>query len=271
MTMTWTLPAADPSLRTPTPTPTPAPTRAVGARLVVLGGIPGSGKSTAMATVETGVVGVRFLDSQSCRRRLALVLPQWLPYSVIRPLVHLLHHVTGLVWVLRGPSGGALVVHDPSTRSRRRRALALLARARGWQPVFVGIDVDSAQALAGQRARGRVVRSRAFVGHVRRWQEQRARLQSGNDGGAWTQVRIVTRDGAAQALHAALTLTQATAQVQFRGSDTPAERARVAPAAQSTQPAESREGARLVTIAVSSKTTSPAWSKEGQPGTLARA
>ncbi|MCK9793584.1 ATP-binding protein [Isoptericola sp. 4D.3] len=183
-----------------------------GATFVLVGGVPGAGKSTALAWVSGLRPGVRVLDSEQARRGLRARVPRRVPYAVYRPVVHA-WHVWGVVrTVLAGPSGwgsggigdgaGALVVHDPATSAARRRWWAWLARRGGWRPVLVMVDVERAEALSGQVARGRVVRSKAFARHWGRWAAQRERLVSvagGADGG-WEQVCVVERAGAAGAV-----------------------------------------------------------------------
>ncbi|MGW1271754.1 AAA family ATPase, partial [Streptomyces sp. NPDC002491] len=73
--------------------------------LVVVTGLPGSGKSTLMTRA---VDGVR-IDSQDTRDRWDARMPRVLPYALYRPLVRLAHYA-GLRRALRG--GGGVVVHD---------------------------------------------------------------------------------------------------------------------------------------------------------------
>ncbi|MGB8943394.1 MAG: ATP-binding protein, partial [Streptomyces sp.] len=56
--------------------------------LIVVSGLPGSGKSTLM---RRAVSGPR-IDSQDTRDRWALRMPGLLPYAVYRPLVRLAHY-----------------------------------------------------------------------------------------------------------------------------------------------------------------------------------
>ncbi|GGI07258.1 ATP-binding protein [Isoptericola cucumis] len=182
------------------------------ARLVLVGGVPGAGKSTALARMSAAVPGVRVLDSEAARRRLRGWFPQ-VPYPVLRPLVHTWHGVQVLRAVAAGPggvreaSGGwVLLVHDPGTRRLRRGALALLARVRGWSPVLVMLDVGLDEARRGQHERGRVVRGGAFGRHWRRWEAQRARLVRASTtrrpAGGWDAVHVVDRRSASTVLEA---------------------------------------------------------------------
>ena len=171
--------------------------------LIVVGGVPGAGKSTAIAQAAS-LPGVRVLDPDQLRARLRQLLPEWVHYGAYRPIVHVVHTVRVLAGVLAGPSGGRrLVVHDPATRPRRRTALARLARLRGWTPALIYVDVDRAGARRGQVARGRVVRASSFDGHWRRWQRLRPLLvadRSAAAGGGFSSVDLVDRGQAAAVL-----------------------------------------------------------------------
>jgi predicted kinase len=182
---------------------------AAGTAFVLVGGVPGAGKSTALAWVAGLRPGVRVLDSESARRAVRGRVPRGVPYAVYRPVVHG-WHLWGVVRaVLAGPSAearrdgaGVLVVHDPATSRARRRWWAWVARRAGWRPVLVMVDAGRAEALSGQEARGRRVRARAFARHWRRWAAQRAGLLAASGGPAdgWSQVRVVGRGQAVGAL-----------------------------------------------------------------------
>ncbi|WP_422397089.1 AAA family ATPase [Streptomyces gobiensis] len=128
--------------------------------LVVVSGLPGSGKSTLIERA----VAVSRIDSQDSRDRWALRMPRFLPYAVYRPLVRLAHYA-GLWRELR--SGGSVVVHDCGTRAWVRRWLAREAARRGRGLHLLLLDVRPEAALAGQRERGRGVSRYAFAHHCR--------------------------------------------------------------------------------------------------------
>ncbi|MEU0435401.1 AAA family ATPase [Streptomyces sp. NPDC006290] len=130
-----------------------------GARdVVVVTGLPGSGKSTLM---RRAVRGAR-VDSQDTRDRWDSRTARLLPYVVYRPLVRLAHYA-GLRRALRG--GGGLVVHDCGTQAWVRRWLAREARRRGGALHLLLLDVTPGTALGGQRERGRGVSRYAFARH----------------------------------------------------------------------------------------------------------
>ncbi|WP_029381997.1 AAA family ATPase, partial [Streptomyces leeuwenhoekii] len=126
--------------------------------LVVVAGLPGSGKSTLMRRTVRG----RRVDSQDTRDRWDHRMPRFLPYAVYRPLVRLAHYA-GLHRALR--SGGGVVVHDCGTQAWVRAWLAREARRRGGALHLLLLDVTPDEALAGQRDRGRGVSRYAFRRH----------------------------------------------------------------------------------------------------------
>ncbi len=142
--------------------------------LVVVSGLPGSGKSTLIRRVvptrDAQDRPVRRVDSQDARDRWERRMPPWLAYSAYRPLVRLAHYA-GLRRAVR--SGDSVVVHDCGTMPWVRRWLARCARRRGVALHLVLLDVPPRLALAGQAARGRGVtlyafgRHRAAVGRLR--------------------------------------------------------------------------------------------------------
>lgn len=128
--------------------------------LVVVTGLPGSGKSTLMRRAVDGV-GV---DSQDTRDRWDARMPRFLPYALYRPAVRLAHYA-GLRRALR--AGGGVVVHDCGTQAWVRDWLARAARRRGGALHLLVLDVGADTALRGQRERGRGVSRYAFLRHRR--------------------------------------------------------------------------------------------------------
>ncbi|MFE1959757.1 AAA family ATPase [Streptomyces sp. NPDC059479] len=128
--------------------------------LVVVSGLPGSGKSTLIRRAAEG----GGIDSQDARDRWERRLPGGLPYAVYRPLVRIAHYA-GLRRALR--SGESVVVHDCGTQRWVRRWLAREARRRGRGLRLVLLDVAPEVARAGQLERGRGVSGYAFARHRR--------------------------------------------------------------------------------------------------------
>ncbi|MFE9678874.1 AAA family ATPase [Streptomyces sp. NPDC006259] len=128
--------------------------------LVVVTGLPGSGKSTLMKRTVTGVR----VDSQDTRDCWDARMPRALPYALYRPLVRLSHYA-GLRRALR--TGEGVVVHDCGTQAWVRAWLAREARRRDGTLHLVLLDVTVDTALEGQRERGRGVSRYAFRRHRR--------------------------------------------------------------------------------------------------------
>lgn len=167
--------------------------------LVVVGGVPGAGKTTAIARATSGLDGVRPVDPEHVSGWLRNRLPARLPYRAYRWLVHLLHTLRVLAYLVLGPSGGRrLVVHDPGTRPGRRSLFLGLARLAGWRIALVYIDVERAAAQDGQRRRGRIVRS--FDHHWASWQRLRPALARDSARGWDEPVVLVSREAAAGVL-----------------------------------------------------------------------
>ena len=126
--------------------------------LVVIAGLPGSGKSTLMHRAVTG----HRVDSQDTRDRWDARVPRHVPYALYRPLVRLAHYA-GLRRALR--TGEGVVVHDCGTQAWVRAWLAREARRHGGTLHLLLLDVDPDTALEGQRERGRGVSRYAFLRH----------------------------------------------------------------------------------------------------------
>ncbi|GHC49083.1 AAA family ATPase [Streptomyces cinnamoneus] len=136
--------------------------------LLVVSGLPGSGKSTlirrAVAAADGRGATVHRVDSQDSRDRIERRTPPWVPYALYRPLVRLAHY-GALRRALR--SDASVVVHDCGEHGWVRAWLAHDARRRGGSVHVLLLAVEPRTALAGQAARGRTVSRHAFARHRR--------------------------------------------------------------------------------------------------------
>jgi hypothetical protein len=135
--------------------------------LVVIGGLPGSGKTTVLRRLlAAGIPGVTGLDSEQVTARLRAAGVR-VPYRLLRPLVHGLHRLR----VLRGIAGPApvVVLTDPWTSPCWRAAVLRTARCAGRSVRLVVLDVSPEEAAGGQAARGRAIPARAMRRHTARW------------------------------------------------------------------------------------------------------
>ncbi len=149
--------------------------------LVVIGGLPGSGKTTLMRRLlPSGPPGTTGLDSEQVTARL-LAAGVRLPYRLLRPFVHGWHR-----WrVLRTVRGAApvVVLTDPWTSARWRRTVLRAARRAGRTVLPVLLDSTPELARTGQTARGRALSARAMRRHARRW-DRLWQFLAEQDGGA---------------------------------------------------------------------------------------
>ncbi|GAA0518752.1 ATP-binding protein [Saccharopolyspora subtropica] len=159
--------------------------------LVVLAGLPGAGKSTVLGKLH-GATDLAALDSEQARARLRRVVPAALPYRYYRPLVHLMHR-TRIAWYCLWTTD-PVVAHEPATRATTRAMLLLFGRLTRRQLVLVWLHADPREALAGQRARGRLIRPRSFLRHVQRADRMHRRLRGGDLPRGWQRVYLFTRD-----------------------------------------------------------------------------
>ncbi|MFT4216838.1 MAG: AAA family ATPase [Micropruina sp.] len=137
--------------------------------LIVVGGVPGAGKSTAIARAAAGLGHVSVIDPEQVIQWLRRRLPASVPYRNYRWLIHTTHTIRVVASLLSGPiTGHRLVIHDPGTRVRRRQFLLALAGWAGWRVTLLFVDVDHDSAREGQYRRGRVVAS--FEDHWRSWE-----------------------------------------------------------------------------------------------------
>jgi hypothetical protein len=200
--MTLTLSGDTPSR--PLPVPPAPPSRSAapvrlrlpGRSLVLVAGMPGAGKSTMLRSVRPRP-GLVVLDSDAQRDALVRLAPR-MPYARLRPLVHLLHRLAVVVAALGGAP--TVVVHLPATAPRLRRATILLARLSRRAPHLVWFDVDPADALRGQRERGRVVEPGSFARHAERAEGVTERLRTGALAEPWRTVTVLDRPTAARGL-----------------------------------------------------------------------
>lgn len=168
--------------------------------LVVFAGIPGAGKSTVLHRLAAHTGGPArgapaaptVLDSDDVREHLRAGLPGWIRCNWYRPAVHLLHGLRIIRWcaLARGP----VAAHEPATRASSRALLALCARLSGRERVLVWLRVDPGDALAGQRARGRLIGARSFARHVRRAVRIEGLLVTGIGLRGWPRVHAFSRD-----------------------------------------------------------------------------
>ncbi|WP_247597866.1 AAA family ATPase [Streptomyces sp. RKND-216] len=168
--------------------------------LVVVSGLPGSGKSTLIARTVVGTGAVARIDSQDTRERWQRRLPRRLPYGLYRPFARAAHYA-GLRRSLA--SGGSVVVHDCGTQSWVRRWLAADARRRGRGLHLVVLDVPPPVALAGQAERGRTVSRYAFARHRRALGRLLADVEAGRLPEGCASVVLLDRDAAAALLSVA--------------------------------------------------------------------
>lgn len=141
--------------------------------LVILTGLPGAGKSTLLRRLygldgsETAPVvagGVTVIDSMQSRLRWAGSLG-WAPKPARTAVVFATH-----LWrIRRGLAAGPVIAHNRGCGPVVLRLFALLARRRGVAFHLLLLDATPEAALAGQRARDRVVAPRTFSYHRRRW------------------------------------------------------------------------------------------------------
>ncbi|MFF2350747.1 AAA family ATPase [Kitasatospora sp. NPDC058115] len=137
--------------------------------LLVVSGLPGSGKSTLMRRC----VSARLVDSQLVREEYAARLPAWLPYAVYRPLVRIAHYRRLRRAVL---AGGPLAVHDCGAVPYVRQWLVRMAERQGRRVHLVLLDASAEEARDGQRARGQAVSAYAFARHREAARRLRRRL-----------------------------------------------------------------------------------------------
>ncbi|MER6299490.1 AAA family ATPase [Kitasatospora sp. NPDC001539] len=161
--------------------------------LLVVTGLPGSGKSTLMRRS----VRAPLVDSQQVREEYAARLPGRLPYALYRPLARIAHYRRLRRAVL---DGGPLAVHDCGTLPFVRAWLIRTAARQGRRVHLLLLDVDPAEALAGQRRRARGVSRYAFARHRAAAGRLRRRLLGARRPPAGCASAVVLDRSAARAL-----------------------------------------------------------------------
>ncbi|MFB7663180.1 AAA family ATPase [Kitasatospora sp. NPDC056138] len=161
--------------------------------LVVVTGLPGSGKSTLMRRCARAPI----VDSQLSREHYARLLPPGLPYAVYRPLVRLRHYRRLHRALL---AGGPLVVHDCGTLPWVRAWLARTALSQGRRLHLVLLDSTPAEARQGQQARGRRVSAYAFARHRGSAARLHAELAGGSGAAAGCASTVLLDRAAARGL-----------------------------------------------------------------------
>ncbi|MFC7587662.1 AAA family ATPase [Nonomuraea antimicrobica] len=160
--------------------------------LVILTGPPGAGKSTLLRRlygmhgaeslpVPTGGTSV-VIDSSQSRRHWGGRLG-WAPYPVRRTVVFVTH-MTRIRRALA--QGKSVIAHNRGCGRYTLRAFAWLARRYGADFHLLLLDAPADEALAGQRARGRVVPPRTFARHQHRWNGLLTRVKGGDPAPAAT-------------------------------------------------------------------------------------
>ncbi|MFG2827527.1 AAA family ATPase [Streptomyces sp. NPDC048434] len=127
----------------------------------MVSGLPGSGKSTLLRRWSTAASVV---DPRIVHVACEAAMPARVPYAVYRPWARW-KYFRWLRTAVR--DGEPLLVHDCGGRPWMRRWLARSAGRQGRELHLVLLDVGVAEALSGQKARGRWAPRRAFVRHRR--------------------------------------------------------------------------------------------------------
>ncbi|GAA2791506.1 ATP-binding protein [Kitasatospora sp. CM 4170] len=161
--------------------------------LLVVSGLPGSGKSTLMRRcIRAGLV-----DSQQVREEFAKRLPARLPYFVYRPLVRVAHYRRLRRAVL---DGGPLAVHDCGALPWVRLWLTRAAARQGRRVHLILLDATVGEAREGQRARGQGVSAYAFARHRKAAGRLRRRLAGTGEPPAGCASAVVLDRAGARAL-----------------------------------------------------------------------
>ena len=165
---------------------------------MLVGGIPGAGKSSMLARRPIAVPGAVVLDSDPVREWLRERLPAGTPYRRYRGLVHLWYRMQIVLAAL--VAVGPVVVHLPATAVLTRVSMVALAMLAFRRRELVWVHAEPAEARQGQRSRGRVLSRSCFERHVRRGGAFVARLRSGHRPPGWHRVTLLDRRQAGRGL-----------------------------------------------------------------------
>ncbi|MEV0200763.1 AAA family ATPase [Nonomuraea sp. NPDC050691] len=151
--------------------------------LVILTGLPGAGKSTLLRrlygldgseTAPVAAAGVTVIDSMQSRLRWAGALGR-----APKPARTAVVFATHLWRIRRALAAGPVIAHNRGCGPVVLRLFARMARRRGVDFHLLLLDASPEAALAGQRARARVVGARTFSYHRRHWEALLARARAG--------------------------------------------------------------------------------------------
>lgn len=175
-------------MRSPSET-TPLELRLAPDDLVVVAGLPGAGKSTLLRE-SRNLSSAVILDTDQVRAWFAGTLPPWVRYRWYRPLVHLAHRVRILACATRTTS--AVIAHEPATRGSTRAMLVVVGLLTNRRRHLVWVSATPAEAVAGQRSRGRVLTDGSFARHARRARRVEPSLRAGRVRG-WHSIVVLRR------------------------------------------------------------------------------
>lgn len=152
----------------PSAPPVP-PVLRVGARdLVVVAGLPGSGKSRLLRRIRA-CGRFRAVDPEQVAgvtERALATLAVRVPYRVYRPLVHTAHWLRVVAFALG--SRDVVLVHATGTRPSQLALVRVLSWLTRRPRRYVWLDVPPEVAYASTHLRGRPHRPDEFARHVRR-------------------------------------------------------------------------------------------------------
>lgn len=160
-----------------------------GRTLLLVAGLPGAGKSTLLAGLRGGA-DTAVLDSDTDRAVFARLLPG-VAYRRYRPLVHLRHRLGAVLAAVSRRR--TVVLHLPATSAGTRATVARLAALTGRAAHLLWVHAEPAEALVGQRERGRVIPESSFAGHAGRAALTTDALRSGVRSPGFASATLVDR------------------------------------------------------------------------------